>query len=199
MTCNFLEPSAAQTVSASIPKGQPVIDILQPITAKLQTYDQVMARFNYFVNSNATSQEPSFAIRAAIPVPVEFMAFNFYAFSDTRGLIPTYATRGNQYLGQETIDFTLKFSNLTEEFYAGDRLYIEVGYHRPITSYSAQYDRIFVDFTDRVPPPYVDNSTLIMAITIPIGSVILLVIASIALFIYCYRSHKQEHEREKNE
>lgn len=195
MNCKFSELPASQTVNSNIPRNQP-LDIIQPVAAKGLTFDQVMSKFVYFVNTNSSSLDPTFALRNPIAIPTEFLAYNFYAFSDSRGSFPALATTPNHYIGKDVLNYSVKFSNLTDEFFAGDRLYAEIGYHKSVDQLVPQFERLFVDFTDRTPPPYVDNSTLIMAITIPIASVLFIAIAFISLIVYCCYQAQKTNEKQ---
>lgn len=195
MQCNFTEPSAERTVNALVPK-----DVLFDIetSSKLEdknlTWIQLKNRFTYFVVTSDPSLDPVFALRTPITVPLQLTPFNFYTFSDTSGVVNEIATNPAQYIANEPIQFMLKFANLSEEYFAGDRLYVEVGYPSGAVAglTTQQYERFFVDFTDRFPPPYVDNTPLILAVTIPSASVLVITIAIIGLSIYCYKIRQEE-------
>lgn len=136
-----------------------------------------------------------FARRAPIASNIDFTVYNFFSLSDTSGVQSFRANISNQYIGREYIPFTLRFAALNEQMFAGDRLYIEMGYFSLAELTSAQFERLFVDFSDRQAPPYVDNTNLILAITLPIASVLLLAVLSIVGIIYCVKrnnANKQE-------
>nr|CAG4713072.1 unnamed protein product [Naegleria fowleri] len=103
--------------------------------------------------------------------------------------------RGEYYVGNETIYFPLfQPSTLPSEFFAGQRLYGEVGYlpNEVDGLQVMSFIKIFIDFEDRKVPEYVDYTNLIIGIVVPFGSILVISILVTIIGVCYYKKMKEK-------
>jgi len=163
-------------------------------TGQNMSWTQLMSNFSYFVTKNPIGYGVyEFAMTEPASAPMYLTPINFFDFSDYRGRQEMWMDRPQYYTGEMPFFFRVPFSNIPGEFYAGNRLYVEVGFPtvRPVL-YPILVP-IYIDFPDMYYPVYDNSSELLAYILIPS----ILVLMSAACLFCCgfqlyrkYRHHK---------
>lgn len=173
---------------------------------EVHTIDTILNFYNYSVYYEEENQNGTDLVLALtdISIPFTMKIWNFNILSDTRGTFKFELTDPNHLTNHSYITVnngSMTFSELPEEFFAGDRLYAEAGVFPWETSRDglsdAVIENIFIDFKDRKPPVYQDYTTLILGLTIPFATIIALILGGIFIgFIYWRRQNQKRELKE---
>lgn len=202
--CRFTGEPDFVTYHSEVPRDEDVMFTIlgvDPIEGNL-TWTDIRQRFQYAIYSNESrvalatdngvqTLDPQFALRELPTVPMSLRPFNFYSMGDLTHVLDVHLDEVDYFLNQRRFTYRLNISTLPEEYFAGNRLYIEVGFLDPLPGMAMKYGRIFVDFVDRTVPPYVPVKTIILATTIPAAAIVGVVILSIILAVCLYQRHKK--------
>jgi hypothetical protein len=110
---------------------------------------------------------------------------NFESFSDN-SLVKDLTLEKEHFLGISRFENQLIFKNISDSFYAGNRLYVEVGYPSyPSGMKKLNWNRFHIDFTDRnIPPAPFDWLSLFYWIAIPSASVVTVAVLLLSTWYY---------------
>eukprot|EP01080_Neovahlkampfia_damariscottae_P009649 gene9649-1853_t len=112
-------------------------------------FKDIMNSFNYFVNVD----NGKFTLTSKFGNKLRFKVVNFERFSDS-SQTREITLEKEHFLKILSFENRLVFKNITESFYAGNRLYIEVGFPTyPTGMKQLHWNRFHIDFTDRYFPP----------------------------------------------
>lgn len=108
--------------------------------------------------------------------------YNFIKLSDTSASNVTRVKRA-QISGDRTIDWTIP--KLSPDFYAGNRVYLEIGFLKMAPGMRSFPLTVHIDYKDmKDPPPPFDWKTLVFWITLPSFSTIGVVILIVSTYLY---------------
>ncbi|KAF0982520.1 hypothetical protein FDP41_011450 [Naegleria fowleri] len=197
MKCQFTEKPDFLTTNSNLTDSMNVTIIS---TNQNTTIGEIRNSFKYFFKSssvigNDTDKNPSFALYTPISKNFTIKFYNFNRLSDSRGMVNKKLDRGEYYVGNETIYFPLfQPSTLPSEFFAGQRLYGEVGYlpNEVDGLQVMSFIKIFIDFEDRKVPEYVDYTNLIIGIVVPFGSILVISILVTIIGVCYYKKMKEK-------
>eukprot|EP01080_Neovahlkampfia_damariscottae_P002719 gene2719-3915_t len=163
-------------------------------TKKDDTILNIMNNHNYQWISHPGQLNATFAIRR-FPIGVfEFRAYNFYALTDESNTWTQRLTA--DVMKGSPIHFPVWFGNISREFFAGNRLYIDAG----DTQLTSTFESFFIDFTNLNDPgaeyPLVDTFKYI-GIGTGVGAGV--VIIGFALMCFFVNKYGEERELRKNE
>jgi hypothetical protein len=104
-------------------------------------------RFEYFVRNNEFAVSKAQRALWALALQLKVYDFNFLSNRNATQVVELDAAQ----MGGETgVAFTLNYTAIPDRFFAGDRLYFEVGLTKEshIEGRRLKYDRRFIDFSD---------------------------------------------------
>jgi len=192
MNCTYTEDADFSTTNAKLNDNSTVLVVSNK---QYVTVGYIRSNFTYYYKSDEI-ENPQFVLRTG-PLSSNFTLrfYNFNRLSDKRGIYGLKVTDGDAYVARKTIEFhNFRPSDLSDEFFAGQRLYGEAGYPpNEVAGLVLSFRRILIDFTDRVPPEYTDYSTVIIGVVAPIGSIIVLAIFATVVGICYYKKMNEKN------
>ena len=116
---------------------------------------------------------------------LRFKVINFERFSDS-SFSKELLLEKEHFLGISSFENRLEFKNISDSFFAGNRLYIEVGFPGyPNGMKKLEWSRFHIDFTDRYfPPAPFDWISLLYWIGIPSASIIVTIVLIVSTWYY---------------
>jgi hypothetical protein len=117
-----------------------------------------------------------------IKEPFQFRVYNFEQMSDLSASDQILLTP-DHILEKADISFVLK--NMSEPFYAGNRVFLELGFLNAIPGMNSLALGVHVDYRDReIPPVPFDWKSLVLYITIPSFGTIAALVVIISTYYY---------------
>ncbi|EFC41681.1 predicted protein [Naegleria gruberi] len=184
LNCSFAEDPDWKTINSNLTNNSTVTIVSN---GQKTTVGSIRNKFTYFFKSSQ-DENPQFALYQPISQNFTLKFYNFNRLGDQRGRFNVPLKEGELYVGKKVIQVTTFIpSSLPNDFFAGERLYGEIGFILGEVSglNSMNNIRLFLDFKDRQPPEYTDYTNLIIGLVVPFGSIILLTILGIIIG-YCY-------------
>jgi hypothetical protein len=200
MTCKFTEPAYKDTVQKNLPTNETYTIYLRDGNQTQMTLDEIYESYTYYLNHNYTEiingteqVTGTFTLSKPLEQPLRFKVFNFNTLSDISGWFDIPLTDTGYYIGQKHLIYRVKFSELNEELFAGDRLYCEVRIFN-VGNLNMPWEKLFIDFTDRKIPIYTNTRMIVLASVIPSVSIIVIVVLLIVIGLYLYKQRRDRLE-----
>lgn len=189
MKCNFTE--SPNYIQQGIPQSGVNFTRLDYNISGL-TFGAIQSNFTYYMISDS-SLDPNFAQTSPITQNNEFRVINFFKFSDLSQYQYQQLDR-DHFLNNKIFSYTSWFGNYSNQFFAGERLYIEVGLNG-VNGLDMNWERIYVDFYDRSEPkkpvPWQD---ILKYTGISIAVAIALSVLLFSLFCYFWTEKKKKDD-----
>lgn len=189
--CEFTVPPAY--ISNNIPQNTTFTRIDFNVSGlNLTTLQET---FNYYLKTDDTIN-PRLALTSRLKAKHQFRLVNFYTFSD-ESQNQYYVLDREHFLYQKPFGSPIWFGNLSSEYFAGERLYIEVGYSG-VDALDHYWERFYIDFSDKSEPeaPVPWNEIIKWTgVAVAIAAALLILVVS----LFCYWSGKNKKAKDLKE